>query len=459
MASHHEAETLFYTGTRLMDDDAMAAEQAFRQALAIDPNIPELHANLGLLLERCGRMEEAEHHYRSAMALRPSLTQASLNLAVFLDRQHRFGEAESLYRHALALDPGSAPAWSNLGVLLAGLKREDEAETCHRKALALDPKFDKAAFNLAYLLLRQGRYAEGWRRLEARQWYIPLEHHLRCPRWQGESLRGKSLLIGLEAGHGDMIQFCRYASLAKRRGATRVAILCHPGLKALLAGHRDLDTVIAADEPFAADGWDYWTPPLSLPRLFGTVLDNIPADLPYLAVDPGRAAHWSHRIGGDDARLRVGLVWRGNPNFENDGERSLPSLASLAPLGEIAGTRFFSLQKGAGEDEATRPPAPLSLTNLAPHIGDFADTAAIIANLDLVITVDTAVAHLAGALGRRCWVLLPHYKPDWRWLAARDDSPWYPGVMRLFRQRASGDWDTTIAAVKQRLSELTATQA
>ena len=376
MASHREAEALFYEGTHLMDGDATAAERVFRQALAIAPNIPELHANLGLLLERCGRMEEAEQHYRSAMMLRPSLTQASLNLGVMLDRQHRFCEAEAVYRQALALDPGSAPGWSNLGALLAGLRREEEAEACHRKALALEPGYDKAAFNLAYLLLRQGRYTEGWRRLEARQWYIPLEDYLQCPRWQGESLRGKSLLIGLEAGHGDMIQFCRYASLAKRSGAARVAILCHPGLKALLAGHRDLDEVIAADEPFAADRWDYWAPPLSLPRLFETVLGSIPADLPYLAVEPGRAAHWSHRIGGTDARLRVGLVWRGNPNFENDGERSLPSLATLAPLGKIAGARFFSLQKGAGEDEVAHPPAPLSLTDLAPQISDFADTAA-----------------------------------------------------------------------------------
>jgi Flp pilus assembly protein TadD len=456
MTRHREAEALFHAGTRLMDDDAGAAERSFRQALALNPDIPELHANLALLLERCGRTDEAERHYRCAMALHPSLTQASLNLGVMLDRQRRVDEAESVYRQALSRNPASAPGWSNLGVLLAGLKREEEAEQCHRQALALDPGYGKAAFNLAYLLLRQGRYAEGWERLESRQWYLPLQQLLPCPRWHGEPLQGKALLIGLEAGHGDMIQFCRYASLAKQAGAARVGILCHPALKNLLAGHRDLDAVIAADEPFATDGWDYWSPPLSLPFLFKTRLDSIPADLPYLTVQAERMAHGPHPPGEPDGRLRVGLVWRGNPNFENDGERSLPSLATLAPLGSLPHVHFFSLQKGAGEDEAAHPPASLSVTDLAPQIGDFADSAAIISKLDLVITVDTAVAHLAGALGRRCWVLLPDYKPDWRWLAGRDDSPWYPGVMRLFRQDATGAWDPVIAAIKRQLSELSA---
>lgn len=455
MASHRKAEALFHTGTRLMDEDARGAEEAFRQALAIDPDIPELHANLALLLEQRGNPEEGERHYRCAIALRPALTQASLNLGVMLDRQHRFSEAEAVYRQALSLDPGSAPGWSNLGVLLAGQKREDEAEGCYRKAMALDPGYGKAAFNLAYLLLRQGRYAEGWERLECRQWYLPLERYLPCPRWQGESLAGKSLLIGLESGHGDMIQFSRYARLVKQAGASRVGILCQPALKALFSHHRDLDTVIAIDTPFAADDWDFWVPPLSLPFLFDTRIDTIPASLPYLEADAGRLAHWSHRIGERDGRLRVGLVWKGNPHFENDAERSLPSLSTLAPLGAIPGIHYFSLQKGEGEDEAAQP--PLALTNLGPEIGDFADTAAIVAKLDLVISVDTAVAHLAGALGRHCWLMLPHYKPDWRWLSGRRDSPWYPGVMELFWQHRSGHWEATVTEMATRLHVLAGT--
>lgn len=448
----NEVIVLFYEGSRLMDEDeAAAAEKAFRQALAIFPGFAEAHANLGLLLDRNGDAEEAEAHYRRALKIDPQLTQSYLNLGALLERQKRFAEAEAIYRQLLVLEPESPAAWSNLGVLLACMKREAEAEQCYRTAIRLDPAYRKAPFNLAYLLLRQGRFEEGWKSLEAREWYLPLERYLACPRWQGEPLDGKSLLIGYEAGHGDMIQFCRYAGMLRQRGAAKISILCHPGLKPLFAAQPELDEVIAFDEPFRAFGWNYWTPPLSLPFLFETRLENIPADLPYLAADPERIAHYSRVMGDAEGQRRIGLAWRGSPQFENDADRSLPSLATLAPLGELPGIRLFSLQKGAGEDEAAAPPPGLPLVDLAPQIDDFADTAAIIAGLDLVISVDTAVAHLAGALGKPCWLLLPDYKTDWRWLTGRDDSPWYPGVMRLFRQPSPGDWPAVIESVKKAL--------
>lgn len=366
--------------------------------------------------------------------------------------------AEIAFRQALVLDPEFLAVLSNLGVLLACLQREEEAEQCYRSAMALAPDYAKARFNLAYLLLRQGRYAEGWDCLEARDWYAPLAERPGCPRWQGEALQGKSLLIGFEAGHGDMIQFCRYAALVKAGGAARVSILCQPGLKSLFARLAGVDQAIALGESLPASGWDYWVPPLSLPYLFRTRLDSIPADLPYLTAEPERIRHWAGIMKASPRELRVGLVWKGNPRFENDADRSLPSLAALAPLGEVAGVRYFSLQKGEAEAEAAVPPESLSLVDLAPHIEDFGDTAAIAMNLDLVITVDTAVAHLAGALGKPCWVLLPDYKTDWRWLKQREDSPWYPGVMRLFRQKTAGDWTAVIAAVKTALQTLATTQ-
>jgi hypothetical protein len=222
-----------------------------------------------------------------------------------------------------------------------------------------------------------------------------------------------------------------------------------------------VDSVIACDEPIPASGWDVWTPPLSLPCHCCTRLESIPADLPYLRADPQKAAHWRSLLAADAAvdphlrpLLRVGLVWQGNPRFENDADRSLSSLALLAPLWTVAGVRFYSLQKGAGEDEAAlSAPAGLPLADLGPAIDDFADTAAIVDNLDLVICVDTAIAHLAGALGKPCWLLLPDYKTDWRWLAGRSDSPWYPGVLRLFRQPAGGDWAPAIDAVRVALHE------
>jgi Tfp pilus assembly protein PilF len=451
------AETLFYEATRLLGEgDIAAAESAFRAALKLAPDFAEVHANLGLLLDRSARCKSAEIHYRRALVLSPRQVQTHLNFGAMLAAQKRFVEAETLYRQGLSLDPQSTGIWSNLGALLASTKREMEAEQCYRLAMKLAPDYRKARFNLAYLLLRQGRYEEGWSCLEARDWYTRLENRLRFPRWQGESLEGKSLLIGFEAGHGDMIQFCRYAALAKGSGATRVSVLCHPGLKRLFATLLCTDEVIAFDEPLPAFSWDYWTPPLSLPYLFRTRLETIPANLPYLTAETERIGHWARIIGDRRGSLRVGLVWKGNPQFENDADRSLPFLATLAPLGEVVGVHYFSLQKGAGEEEAARHPQPLWLTDLAFGITDFADTAGIVMNLDLVIAVDTAVAHLAGALGKPCWVLLPDYKTDWRWLTDRDDSPWYPEVMRLFRQKTAGDWAPVIAGVKKALHTLIA---
>ena len=448
-----EAEQLFYDGTRRMAaGDAAGAEADFRRALALVADFSEAHANLGLLFDQAGRDEEAEKHYRQAIETDPARTQNHLNFGGLLLRQKRFAEAEAAYRQALALNPESASAWSNLGVLLACVQREAEAEQCYRTAMQLDPAYRLAPFNFAYLLLRQGRFEEGWACLERRDWYAILEKNLSFPRWCGESLAGKSLLIGFEAGHGDMIQFCRYAALAKAAGATRVTILCHPGLKRLFATLTGVDDAFAFDEPLPSPGWDYWTPVLSLPFHFKTRLDSIPADLPYLFAKPERIAHWAAILGGSSGERRVGLVWKGNPRFENDADRSLPSLATLLPLWDVPGVRFFSLQKGTGQEEAACTPQAQPLTDLGSGLGDFADTAAVVMNLDLVITVDTAVAHLAGALGKPCWVLLPDYKTDWRWLTGRTDSPWYPGVLRLFRQNTAGDWGAVIEEVKSALN-------
>jgi len=279
---------------------------------------------------------------------------------------------------------------------------------------------------------------------------------LPCPRWQGEPLAGRSLLIGFEAGHGDMIQFCRYAGVIKAGGAARVDVICHPALKRLFAGLDGLDGASGFDEPLPQRHWDYWVPPLSLPFHFRTRPDSLPAQLPYLHADPLLRDEWAAELAAQSSpgQLRVGLVWKGSANFENDDQRSLPALALLAPLGSIPGVRWFSLQKGAGEVEAAQPPAALPLVDLGSRLRDFADTAAVIANLDLVIGVDTAVMHLAGALAKPCWLLLPDFKTDWRWLAGRSDSPWDPGVMRLFRQPGMGDWPSVIAEVAAALAAL-----
>lgn len=380
---------------------------------------------------------------------------AYADLGLLLHNTGREHEAEKLYRRALALDPGLVQVHVNLGVLLACAKREEEAEQCYRSALALVPDDRDAHYNLAYLLLRQGRYEEGWHCLEHRNWNDRLAATMNLPRWRGEQLEGKCILIGIEGGHGDMIQFSRYAAELKRRGAVRVSVLCHPSLKRLMPTVDGVDDAISLGAPAVSYEWDYWTPPQSLPYVLGTRLDTIPARLPYLSPLPRLAQKWAQELGDTPTDLprdlRVGMAWKGNPGFENDAERSLPSLHTLAALGQVPGVRFFSLQKGRGEDEAAQPPFPM--VELGSRLGDFADTAAVISQLDLVIAVDTAVAHLAGALGKPCWLLLPHYKTDWRWMDAREDSPWYPQVMRLFRQDAGGTWSPVVDRVRQALQE------
>ena len=448
-----DSESRFMEGTRHLAEECFdEAESCFRETLRLADDLPEAAANLGYLLETRGETVEAERWLRHALALAPDSLEPTLTLGALLTNAKRFKESEAVCQRAIMLRPEFPEPWTNLGVLYAMMKREEEAEQCHRTAMALDSTHWISRFNLAYVLLRQGRYDEGWTCLEARRWYAGLAARMTCPRWTGELLNGKSLLIGFEAGFGDMIQFVRYARVLKDRGARSIDLICHPPLKPLLAGQCGLDRVFAFDEALPDGDWDFWTPPMSAPFHCRSSLETIPARIPYLFADPERAAFWRPRLPA--GRPRVGLVWKGNPRFENDRDRSLPSLRILEPLADVCGVHFVSLQKGAGEDEAEAPPGRLRPANLGSSIRDFADAAAIVSQLDLVIAVDTAAAHLAGALGVPARILLPDYKTDWRWLKDRDDSPWYPGVVRLFRQRTMGDWGGCRGVLARRADKL-----
>jgi Flp pilus assembly protein TadD len=441
-----DADALFEEGYALLGKrDYAGAQACFRAAIAARPGFVEALVNLAWALEQAGVLDAAETWYLRSLEADPQCLGAHRNLGVLLVRQKRFAEAEAVYRRVLLIHPDSASLWTNLGVLMADCKREPEAEACFRKALELDPEFKGAHYNLGYLFLRRGQFEEGWRGREARAGSA-FADRFTFPCWQGEDLRGRSLLIVAQAGHGDMIQFCRYAAVLKERFACRIGVLCHTALKRLFRGLDGIDQVFGLDEPLPVAGWDFWAQPLSLPLRCGTRLETIPAAIPYLHPDPGLVAAWRSRIPAEG--FRVGLVWKGSAGFESDGDRSLASLELLAPLA-ASGARLVSLQKGAGEAEAQHPPPGMALTDLGSLMADFADTAAIMASLDLVISVDTAAAHLAGALGIPCWVLLPDYRTDWRWLTGRDDSPWYP-AMRLFRQ-AGGDWPAVIRRVAAEL--------
>jgi Flp pilus assembly protein TadD len=417
------------------------AEHALRQALQDDPDYAEAYCNLGYVLEQRGYPDAAEVAYRHSMAIAPSLLNAALNLGVMLQTQSRFDEVEAIYQQAIRLHPDQPAPWTNLGILYTAMQRDNEAERCHRHALMLNPKYRKAQFNLSYLLLRQGRFEEGWACLEART-MSGQAGLIDAPRWKGEPLSGKTLLIVCEGGHGDALHFCRYAILLQQQWSVRLHIVCPPGLERLFAAQPVFDRVwrnaINAE-------CDYWCPLLSLPGLLGTRIDNIPADTPYLRVDDDLAAQWQALlpVGG----LRVGLVWQGNPLFENDTDRSLPSVCVLAALSKFPQVHFIRLQQTPAHEDSAKA---VGMKDLPEVMVDFADTAAVITGLDLVISVDTAVAHLAGALGKPCWLMLPHYMTDWRWLTARDDSPWYP-TFRLFRQKIRGDWLYVVLCMVQAL--------
>jgi Flp pilus assembly protein TadD len=431
------------------------AEAAWRRAIEIRPDHADAHNNLGNLLSETKRFAEAEAAWRRALKFRPNHADAHNNLGNLLKRAKRFPEAEAAYRRALDFRPDHADALNNLGNMLKQVKHFAEAEAVFRQALAFRPGHVEAGYNLGALLLGTGRLSEGWPHHEARYHdEMPgrvVRPSLAWPQWQGESLQNKSILVHCEQGFGDQIQFVRYLAGLKARGASRVTLICSAPLQPLFENIAGADVVLTTDELAKAPSHDYWTLLLSLPLRFATTLDSIPARIPYLSAAPDRLSAWEPRLPA--GALRVGLVWAGNAAQNNDANRSLPGLAALAPLWDMPGIQFVSLQKGQAEEEAAAPQSGQPLTHLGSDIRDFADSAAIVAQLDLVICVDTAIAHLAGALGKPCWILLPAVNPSWRWLEERTDSPWYPGTMRLFRQRDLDDWAPTILEVAQSLRQ------
>ena len=450
-----------------LDDKAAVV---LRELLALNPDHAVAYNDLGGILFRQGRTGEALTAYRQACQLHPDCAEFHYNLANTLRAQGQFDLAEGGYLQALALAPKAEQTdiLFNMAKMLEEAGRPAEAELVYRRVVEQAPLFFEAQWNLALLLLRQGKYEDGWRHYDCRHHPDWAEGQVfqpawPFPEWQGQLLAGKTLLLQAEQGWGDMVQFIRYAEVLKGMGVARLSFCGDRRLHELFRTNPYLDVLYGPDE--AVPSHDYWALPMSLPRWCRTTLDNIPAALPYLASLPERRAHWQSRLqlrlpNSDQGDvLRVGLVWRGNPGHENDAHRSLPGLAALVPLWSVPGVAFVSLQVGEGEAEALAAPPEQTLVALGQDFQDFADTAAVVDQLDLLISVDTATAHVAAALGRPCWLLLAKGKFDWRWLYDRDDSPWYPGVMRLFRQAVAGDWTEPIARVQVVLGRMAAERA
>ncbi|MGD9537572.1 MAG: tetratricopeptide repeat protein [Alphaproteobacteria bacterium] len=414
------------------------AVEAYRRAVEVRPDYFEALLSLGDLLRGLGRRDEAAAAFERVLARRPDDVAALLHLGRLRLEAGRLDEAVRLHERAVSLAPGNGEAHQNLcGALLAS-GRIEEAIAEGRKAVALDPALDIRLFNLSIALLSAGRYAEGWKLYEhrARESHAASRAAL-APKWQAGLRPGTSVLVHTEQGLGDVIQFARFLPLLAAHGH-RVVLEVREPLRRLMAG---LDMVEVVTRGAALPPVQQQIALLSLPHALGIELDKLPAKVPYLKAPPAAASAWRARLDGGGGR-RVGLAWRGSAGHRNDFARSIhPTL--LKPLFEVPGVRLASLQKEprAGDLETLRRFGPIE--DWTAELGDLADTAALIEALDLVIAVDTAVAHLAGALGKPLWVLLP-YAADWRWLSGRDDSPWYP-TARLFRQAGPGDWAGAVA--------------
>lgn len=430
-----------------------AARAGYTAILARGPNAIAEHY-LGVLDMQAGRPAEGERRIRAALALRADVPDFYNNLGLSLRAQGRLDEAVAEYRRAIGLDPAYAPAWSNLGLDLHKLGDLDAALAAYDRAIALEPRFAQARFGRALVLLTRGDYAQGWAEYEWRR-HCPeyaagyrLPSGLGAPAWQGEALAGRRVLLIGEQGIGDTIQFVRYAARLADGGAW-VAVYVHkPGLAPLIASATGVAAVFTAGQPLPAV--DFHCHMLSLPHRLGSATPGaVPARVPYLAASASRRAAWRERIATLPGRLRVGLAWAGSPSNPDDRYRSCP-FGALAPLFAVPGIDWVNLQLGAARADLGRIPNPVHDWGDAQT--DFAETAALIAELDLVISVDTAIAHAAGALGVPVWVLLQK-SADFRWLSGRDDSPWYP-TARLFRQPAGGDWHAAVLAAKHALADL-----
>jgi tetratricopeptide (TPR) repeat protein len=450
----------------LLRDQGKLDEAAarYQQALALRPDYADAHNNLGIILARQSRLDQAAARFEQAIALRPDYATAHNNLGNVLQSQGKFDEAVARYEHALALRPNYADAHCNLGVVLRALGKLDEAAAHYTQALVLRPDYPDAQLGLAACYLVAGDYERGWPAYEGRlrrPGYLP---QLSLPRWTGEPLAGHSLLLLADQGLGDTLQFVRYGRALKERGA-RVVLAAPAALGWLLARsadwhgpgrHKpDWDELFMLGSGKELPRCDFYLPLLSAPGMLRTTASTIPCEVPYLWADPKLTAEWRAELAGIDG-FKIGIAWQGSRDYRWDRQRSIP-LAHFAPLARLPGVRLVSLQKGFGSEQIATVDFPvLDLSGRLDEVaGPFMDTAAVIRSLDLVVSPDSVIAHLAGALGAPVWLAL-QFSAEWRWLLQRDDSPWYP-TMRLFRQTTFGEWPDVFErmanAVEARRSE------
>ena len=473
----------------------------WREALRIRPKYPPAYNNIGVALQAQGRLEEAEACLREAIRLNPNYAQAYNNLGELLRQQKQDAEGRKCFRTALRLQPSYAAACNNLGALLASEDKLPKAAACFRRASQLRSDFAEPYNNLGNVLLRQGRldealsmyeqaltkdqnyamarvnralfwllkgnWRQGWPEYEWRSHVCDATSPCaglapakqarglsEKPRWDGTALAGRTLLVTVEQGLGDTLQFIRYVPLLEREGS--IVVQCVPAMQRFLASCAGVTQLVSQGEQLPH--FDVQAPLISLPGLLGATPENVPAEIPYVHAEPALIQNWRKQL-APMTGFKVGIAWQGNPAHAGDRQRSL-TLKHFSCLAEVEGVKLISLQKGHGVEQLREGAGQFQILDLGSHVDEnaaFMDTAAIMMNLDLVISSDTAVAHLAGALGVPVWLALK-FVPDWRWLLDREDTPWYP-TMRLFRQKRDRQWQDVLERMVQALKSRQSTPA
>lgn len=481
-----------YNLANVLKDQGRHAEaiEGYRKAIELKPDFAQAHYNLGNTLRGCGRLAEAIENYRNAVRLKdcyamayvnlamtlkdlgrtaeavdnytqairlkPDSPQAHNNLGIALKELGRLEEAFESYAEAIRLSPGYAEAHSNLGIALHAHGEHDEALNSFERAIKIKPEYAQAHWNRSLVLLLKGRFEEGWQEYRWRRKTnlaaFAYPHKLDKPLWDGRPFAGRRLLVHYEQGLGDNLQFVRYLPMVKRLGGT-VIFETPKSMYGLLHSFDGIDELVQASSDAPPDAeFDVYTSLMDLPGIFGTTLQNIPDEVPYLHADPAKIEQWRDRLAGEG--FKVGLVWAGRPTGPNEVlslQRRSCALEYFARLADVPGVVLYGLQKGPPAAQVGQLSRRIVAGNLGDRFEDFTDTAAAIENLDMVISIDTSVAHLAGAMGKPVWVLLKT-DADWRWLLDRRDNPWYP-TMRLFRQKRAGDWDEVLSRVADELNQ------
>jgi tetratricopeptide (TPR) repeat protein len=444
------ANTYLALGTAFQQKGLLdEAVSCYQKTINLDPSNADSFNLVGNIFKDKGRLDEATNCYQKALQLNPNSADIYNELGILFHLKKQYDRAIIYYKKAIQLNSKFALAYCNIAKALHQMGQIEEAIIYFKKTLMLEPNLSDAHLNMSLSFLLLGDFQQGWKEYEWRKKLTNIYNRdLPQPLWNGSDIAGLTILLHAEQGFGDTIQFIRYAPLVAQRGA-RVIVECMKELRALIRNVEGIDNIFTRGEQLPI--FDMHCPLPSLPLIFNTNIESIPANIPYIIANNILVERWREKFDNDKSKLKIGLTWLGNPNHVNDETRSCSPKIFLPFVG-LSNITFYSLQKNMSTESIENLPKGIKLVDYTSEIKDFSDTAAIIENLDLVISVDTSVAHLAGALGKPVWTLIP-FVPDWRWMLNRADNPWYP-TMRLLRQPSSGDWESVIAKVKDELLKL-----